>query len=95
MIKSALQIVCPQGVEIGSDISDLVERSSVSFLALPDKVACVEVVKAISANDSFRPDIVVNFSTIGVEAARRVAHLLSESAVDYVDAPVSGVVVVQ
>ncbi|MBO69050.1 MAG: NADPH nitroreductase [Acidiferrobacteraceae bacterium] len=88
--KAGTSSLLPAGVEAGHNICDVIERASVMFLAVPDKTACIEVVREVLANSSYRTELVVNFSTIGIEGSRQIEHLLSETKIDYIDAPVSG-----
>jgi len=77
------------GVSAGS-ITDLATQTDIIFLSVPDGAASLEICREIAAIDGRRVRIVVDLSTIGIEAARECASVLDTVGVTYVDAPVSG-----
>jgi len=66
--------------------------AEVVFLSLPDAAASVEAARSITAlpEAARAVSLVVDFSTIGIAAAKEAHAILAQSGVAYVDAPVSG-----
>jgi 3-hydroxyisobutyrate dehydrogenase len=73
---------------------EVAKNSDVVFLCLTDKAAVREVV---FGNDGLtskkKPSTIVDFSTIGFQAAAELGKKLNNCKVEYVDAPVTGGVV--
>jgi 3-hydroxyisobutyrate dehydrogenase-like beta-hydroxyacid dehydrogenase len=82
-------VSAPAGATVVASVAELARRADVVVLSLPDGRACEQVCREILA-EGRRASHVVDTSTIGVEAARRIAGLLADAGVGYVDAPVSG-----
>lgn len=80
----------PEGVTYVDHVVEVAQRSDVVVLSLPDGAASAQVSGELLAADERRVTHVVDTSTIGVPAARRIDALLDEAGVGYVDAPVSG-----
>jgi 3-hydroxyisobutyrate dehydrogenase-like beta-hydroxyacid dehydrogenase len=80
----------PAGVEHVSSARDVARAADVVVCSLPDGAASELVAGEILAADDRLATHVVDTSTIGVPAARRIDTLLAEAGVAYVDAPVSG-----
>lgn len=80
----------PRGTSYAESASDVARAAAVVFLSLPDGAASTAVTDEIAATDDRRVTHVIDTSTIGVTAARRIAARLTEAAIVYVDAPVSG-----
>ncbi|HMN78760.1 MAG TPA: NAD(P)-dependent oxidoreductase [Burkholderiaceae bacterium] len=75
--------------------AQMAESATHVLLSLPDGAAVQEVVEGrdglVARQGSGRAmRCVIDFSTIGPRAARRVAARLAENGIDHVDAPVSG-----
>jgi 3-hydroxyisobutyrate dehydrogenase len=80
----------PAGVAYAPAVAEVARRGGVVVLSLPDGAASEQVVSEILATADRCTTHVVDTSTIGVQAARRVGGLLGDDGVAYVDAPVSG-----
>jgi 3-hydroxyisobutyrate dehydrogenase len=79
----------PVGAHPAVDVPEVARSAEVIVLSLPDGPASEQVAKQIVATAG-RVGHVVDTSTIGVAAAQRVAALLHDGGLHYVDAPVSG-----
>jgi 3-hydroxyisobutyrate dehydrogenase-like beta-hydroxyacid dehydrogenase len=80
----------PAGAMYADDVAEVARRAEVVVLSLPDGPASERVAEAVLATNDRRTTDVVDTSTVGLAAARRVASLLSGAGIGYVDAPVSG-----
>ena len=80
----------PPGAVFATTIDELARATGVVVCSLPDGAASEQVARAIVRADSRATECVVDTSTIGVAAARRIDALLSAAGIGYVDAPVSG-----
>jgi 3-hydroxyisobutyrate dehydrogenase-like beta-hydroxyacid dehydrogenase len=80
----------PDGATAVPDTAEVARRADVVVFSLPDAVASEAVAGAILATPERRTTHVVDTSTVGVGAARRIAERLAAADVAYVDAPVSG-----
>ncbi|MGI9524159.1 MAG: NAD(P)-dependent oxidoreductase [Hyphomicrobiaceae bacterium] len=98
--KSGATLICfdkagtterlPDGASAGGCLSDIVQSCDTIFLSLPDGAAVNAVANEIASTRSPRSSVVIDLSTIGIEAAKSAAALLDQAEVTYVDAPVSG-----
>ena len=80
----------PAGAADAGDVAGVARRAEVVVLSLPDGEASERVAEAIATAPARRTTHVVDTSTVGLAAARRVASLLAGAGVGFVDAPVSG-----
>jgi len=80
----------PDGAAFAADVTDVAARSDVVVLSLPDGDVSQQVCESLAGAEMRRVTHVVDTSTIGVDAARRIDGLLARSGIGYVDAPVSG-----
>ena len=80
----------PEGAIPAADVGEVARRAEVVVLSLPDGSASAQVAREIIAAGERRTTHVVDTSTVGLAAARRVAAVLGHAGVAYVDAPVSG-----
>jgi len=80
----------PAGSEAVDDVAGVAGTASVVFLSLPDGAAVRAVTQAIVGARARTTEVVVDLSTIGVEAAEAAAAALAEAGIAYLDAPVSG-----
>ncbi len=80
----------PPGAVFASTIDELARDTGVVVCSLPDGAVSEQVALAIVRADARATECVVDTSTIGVAAARRIDGLLSAAGIGYVDAPVSG-----
>ncbi|MFJ8105759.1 NAD(P)-dependent oxidoreductase [Streptomyces sp. NPDC096132] len=76
----------PLGARWAPGPADLARGTDVVVLSLPDGTVCEQVVRDLTAIRDRRVTHVVDTSTVGVSAARRLAAI----GPAYVDAPVSG-----
>ncbi len=80
----------PAGATLADSVDDVAARVETLFLSLPDGRVSIAVAGQIAAAPSRRTTVVVDLSTIGPDAAREAAEILSAAGVTYIDAPVSG-----
>lgn len=80
---------CPAGATFTDDLAALAGAADVVVLSLPDGDVSEQVTGTVAAAGG-RVAHVVDTSTVGVGAARRIAAALAGHEVGYVDAPVSG-----
>ncbi len=99
LVQSGLDVVThditgpdnsPPGATFLATIDELARCTEVVVFSLPDGAASELVARTIARTDDRCTASVVDTSTIGVAAARRINGLLSAAGVGYVDAPVSG-----
>jgi len=64
--------------------------SDTIFLSLPDGPVSVAVAGELAAMPDRAVSVVIDLSTIGLDAAREAGNILAEAGVTYIDAPVSG-----
>ena len=93
--KTKIQTLVDAGASAASSPAEVAANSNVVFLCLTDDAAVTEIVFGekglISGNP---PHAIVDFSTIGLKAARNFGATLKDShGVTYIDAPVTGGVV--
>ncbi len=81
---------CPEGVGFVPDAGAMARRAHIVVLSLPDGSASLEVAGQMAGAADRRVTHVVDTSTIGLDAARRIDALLTDAGVAYIDAPVSG-----
>jgi 3-hydroxyisobutyrate dehydrogenase len=81
---------CPEGATFVDSLTALAEAAETVVLSLPDGAVCETVVRQLADAPGRRVRHVVDTSTIGVEAARAIDHLLHGHGIAYVDSPVSG-----
>ena len=80
----------PKNSLIANGIKDIAATCEIVLLSLPDREAVTEVTMSISATPRFKTRLVVDHSTIGVQAAQANHLLLNAAKIGYLDAPVSG-----
>ncbi|WP_306320067.1 MULTISPECIES: NAD(P)-dependent oxidoreductase [unclassified Streptomyces] len=80
----------PAGADMCPDIAEVARGAHVVVLSLPDGTASEKVAREIADTAGRRTAHVVDTSTVGVSAARRVADLLARHGIGHADAPVSG-----
>ncbi len=78
------------GISFAASVADVVARSDVVLLSLPDGRAVNAVGAQIAETADRRARIVVDHSTIGPAAAREVHSTLRDLDIGFLDAPVSG-----
>ena len=80
----------PAGAITAASLAEVSAQAPVVLLSLPDSAAVDAVSDAILAAPSNITARVIDTSTIGIAAARRVHEKLAAAGIEYVDAPVSG-----
>ena len=82
----------PEGATVATSEAAVVAAAEVVFLSLPDGAASVAVAENIAAapEGERAATLVVDLSTIGIDAAKEADAILARAGVVYVDAPVSG-----
>ncbi len=80
----------PAGTHAAGSVAAVAAETEVMLLSLPDGAAVNAVVNQIAAAADRRARVVIDTSTIGIEAARLAAEALAPSGAVYIDAPVSG-----
>ena len=93
--KTKIETLLDAGASAASSPAEVAANSDVVFLCLTDDAAVTEIVFGerglVSGNP---PQAIVDFSTIGLKAARNFGAELKDShGVTYIDAPVTGGVV--
>ena len=84
------QARAPRGAKLAASNAALAGRVEVIHLCVPNGRASESIAREIAGAPKRRTRLVVDHSTIGTGAARRVHGLLAEHGVEYVDAPISG-----
>lgn len=60
------------------------------FLSLPDGPVTLAVARDMAALQDRAVSVVIDLSTIGLEAAKEAGQILADAGIQYIDAPVSG-----
>jgi 3-hydroxyisobutyrate dehydrogenase-like beta-hydroxyacid dehydrogenase len=79
-----------EDINVAISIDQLVSNTDTIFLSLPDASATLEVANKIVAANESRTAIIIDLSTIGIEASQNAWKILNEAGITYIDAPVSG-----
>jgi 3-hydroxyisobutyrate dehydrogenase-like beta-hydroxyacid dehydrogenase len=99
LVESGLDVVThdlggssnnPPGAVFASSIDELARHAEVVVCSLPDGAASEQVARGIVRAAPRDAACVVDTSTIGVAAARRIDEVFAAAGIRYVDAPVSG-----
>ena len=80
----------PEGGKAAGSLAELVENADTIFLSLPDGKAVVAASEEIAIVDNPKTSVVIDLSTIGPDASREAARILSAKNITFGDAPVSG-----
>lgn len=80
----------PEGALVAESVAEIAGQAPVVLLSLPDGAAVDAVCAAILAAPAAITTRIVDTSTIGIAAARRIHAKLADAGIEYVDAPVSG-----
>jgi len=80
----------PEGATSAASLADVVAVAETIFLSLPDGPVSLAVAREIATISPRATTLVVDLSTIGPDAARDAAEILSGAGIGYADAPVSG-----
>ena len=84
------QARAPRGARLAASSAALAGEVETIHLCVPDGRASESIARDVAAVAGRRTRLVVDHSTIGIAAARRVHALLSDHGIEYVDAPISG-----
>ena len=84
------QARAPRGARLAASNAALAGMVEVVHLCVPDGRASESIAREIAGAPDRKTRLVVDHSTIGTAAARRVHDLLAGHGIEYVDAPVSG-----
>ncbi|MET9387090.1 NAD(P)-dependent oxidoreductase [Streptomyces sp. NPDC002928] len=87
---SAGPALTPSSAATCKDVAEVARTARTVVLSLPDGHVSEKVAREIAEAAGRRTTYVVDTSTVGVTAARRVADLLAEHGIGHADAPVSG-----
>ena len=80
----------PEGGTPAASVHEVAAAVETMLLSLPDGAAVDGVVREIVDSKECRTSVVIDTSTIGIEAAHKAAATLAASNIGYIDAPVSG-----
>ncbi|MBO6521958.1 MAG: NAD(P)-dependent oxidoreductase [Rhodospirillales bacterium] len=80
----------PEGAKLANSLDDVLSSADTVFLSVPDGPVSIALAGEIAAYDGRKANVVIDLSTIGPEAAREAAAILTGAGVTYIDAPVSG-----
>ncbi|MBI1736962.1 MAG: NAD(P)-dependent oxidoreductase [Candidatus Rokubacteria bacterium] len=75
---------------VAASVGEVFQHARTVLLSLPSPQALEDVLLGASGERLGQGYTIIDLSTSGVQAARRVAEALGRRGVDYVDAPVSG-----
>jgi 3-hydroxyisobutyrate dehydrogenase-like beta-hydroxyacid dehydrogenase len=80
----------PDEAAVAESVEQVAAAADTVFLSLPDGATSIAVCRQLAEAPDRRAAVVVDLSTIGIEAARECSELLARAGLAYVDAPVSG-----
>ncbi len=88
--KAGTAARAPEGATVMDSLDQLAAKTDTLFLSLPDGSVSLAVARELAAMAERTSSVVIDLSTIGVEAAREAGRILSDAGITYIDAPVSG-----
>lgn len=88
--KAGTEARAPTGSRCAGSAAEVAAASEILFLSLPNGAIVLDVLRDIASTVESKPAIVVDLSTIGIEAAAEADALLRQQNIDYLDCPVSG-----
>ncbi|GGK59381.1 oxidoreductase [Streptomyces flaveus] len=80
----------PAGAAFAKDVAEVARRARTVVFSLPDGQISEKVAREVAETAGRRAGYIVDTSTVGVAAARRIAEVLAAEGIGYTDAPVSG-----
>jgi 3-hydroxyisobutyrate dehydrogenase-like beta-hydroxyacid dehydrogenase len=80
----------PEDAHRADSAAEVAAASGTVLLSLPDGDVSRSVAREIAGAPGRTASVVIDFSTIGLDASRDVHALLAEAGIAYIDAPVSG-----
>ena len=87
---SDLKSKSPKGAIKSKSILLLSKKVQVIFISVPDGESSYKVIKEIVNNNNKKLKAIINLSTVGVKDTKQITDMLSNTDVEYIDAPVSG-----
>ncbi len=88
--KAGTAALAPEAANALDSLDQLAANSDTIFLSLPDGPVSVAVAGELAAMKDPAVSVVIDLSTIGLEAAKEAAQILTGAGITYIDAPVSG-----
>ncbi len=88
--KAGTAARAPETANALDSLDELAANSDTVFLSLPDGPVSVAVAGELAAMKDPAVSVVIDLSTIGLEAAKEAAQTLAGAGITYIDAPVSG-----
>jgi len=88
--KAGTRARAPDKTTPVDSLESLAARVETLFLSLPDGPATLGFARDLAAVKERAVKVVIDLSTIGIEAARGTDRVYADSGITYVDAPVSG-----
>ncbi len=80
----------PAATSAAASVAEVAAVAETVFLSLPDGAASLDVAREIAALAGHATTAVVDFSTVGIAAAKQASEELAAAGIGYGDAPVSG-----
>ena len=80
----------PEDAHRADSAAEVAAATGTVLLSLPDGDVSRSVAREIAGAPGRTASVVIDFSTIGLDASRDVHALLAEAGIAYIDAPVSG-----
>ena len=80
----------PDGANPLESLDALAAVVDTLFLSLPDGPVTLAVARDLAALQDRAVSVVIDLSTIGLEAAKEAGQILADAGIQYIDAPVSG-----
>ncbi len=88
--KAGTKTRAPEKAKTADSLAALAAETETLFLSLPDGPATVGFARDLAAVPKRAVKVVIDLSTIGLEAAREADRIYADAGITYVDAPVSG-----
>lgn len=80
----------PDGAKPLESLDALAAVVDTLFLSLPDGPVTLAVARDLAAMQDRTVSVVIDLSTIGLDAAKEAGRILADAGIQYIDAPVSG-----
>ena len=80
----------PDGAKPLESLDALAAVVDTLFFSLPDGPVTLAVARDLAALQDRAVSVVIDLSTIGLEAAKEAGQILADAGIQYIDAPVSG-----
>lgn len=79
-----------EGVRAVASIGDLATTVQTILLCLPSPAISIDVVSTIATFPHSTASLIIELSTVGIDAAHTCAEIAQQAEIGYIDAPVSG-----